>query len=404
MNDINRYILLKLTVIVVIFYSAATIFMSLSPMVIVNILGDHKYSGLPGAIFLIVGALVTPFAVRGIEKYGATFTLRVALLTGISGALFAYIGHSQHSSVYLLVGLGLMGATGAVVVLSRAVVTEILPPKKQANAMATIMLGAVAGGLLSPIFYKLTSHSHASIELSWLYVAMFFALGLTFLTKSMALKIKKAKEEILLERTQQSERIVTKQTMPNKGLSTFVLLIGVLGHAVMLSIMSISGHVMHDSQIEISLIYYAMGIHFVGMFGSMPVAAFLYRNLRFKRSIFISLFLYIITIYLYSQSHLAISFFFSLWLLGAAWSICFLSVSLKLSEVSIVENRIRIIARHDILASLMGILLTLVSGVTYTENGKEGLLFLILLILLTMLTLITIYSIRERIKFRIEES
>lgn len=384
MNSFNKRILLTLVAIVAFFYSSAIIFMSLSPIIVVEIFSNDKYSGLPGAIFLIAGAISTPLAVHGIRKYGTIAILKIAFLIGILGSFFAYIGHIQSNFIYFLMGLALMGVTGAVVMLSRTLATEVFPIEKQANAMSIIMFGAVVGGLLSPLFYKITSQGMISIEYSWLYVAFFFSFGFFILTKKVSSNVNESKKLL------RNVDFNNTHTF-NKKLVSMIVLLGALSHATMLSIMSISGHVMNHGNIEVSAIYYAMGIHFIGMFGSMPVSGFLYKRLRFKRSIYLSIILYILSIYFYNKAYREVHYFFALWLLGTAWSVCFLSVSMKLSEISALKNKIKIIAQHDILASILGVIFTLVIGVIYINFSQIELLYILLIPISLMGILIITY-------------
>lgn len=365
---------------IVLFYCSATLFMPAAPIVTVKIAGSQFFAGLPGAIFLLAGAASAPVAAKRMNKHGRLNILRIALSLGILGATTCYFGDKFVSLLILLMGFTLLGVSGAVIILSRVMITEMFALAEQPKVMGYVFLGAVVGGILGPIVgYLSTEFTFERSILAWTVSAVLFtlALVLSFIPK----RDSRAIASDLTDCIRTTAKTASISNTNDVRSIFYVIMIGALGHALMVSMMSIIGTIMKLKGIEFSLIFLGMGLHFIGMFGTMPISARIYTNFGFEKTLYAALVIYFACFFGLMFANVATHFIVCLVLLGAGWSLCFLSATMMISSMCSMDQKVNYMAKNDLYSALSGAILTVVAGLLLQQLGQQGVAALMLLFL-----------------------
>ena len=138
--------------------------------------------GLGPAVFLIAGALAVGPAGRISDRVGRMPVIRFGFGLGIAGPAVTALGCWFLSGPLVFLGLGLCGASQAIVLLSRAAAAEMFPPDFRARGMSFVLFGAVSGAIWGPLVFgpifagrALTPHELAG---PWLGTSLFALAGL----------------------------------------------------------------------------------------------------------------------------------------------------------------------------------------------------------------------------------
>jgi MFS family permease len=352
--------------------------MPVAPIVAIQLASDKAVSGLPGAIFLLVGALSALWAGKLMEQYGRLNILRVAIFIGALGALVCYIGEVSQMMIVFLLGLALLGFSSAVIVLSRVMIIEIFPMTEQSKVMGYVFSGAVLGGIIGPfIGFLSTSVDFERSLVAWLSSCILFVLALiiSLIPKKDSMEVAK----YLKNENTAGTKIETPLAESNRAIIFLGIIAGATGHGLMVALMSICGAIMKEKGIDLSIIYLAMGLHFISMFGFMPLVARLYNKIGFQRTVFIAFVIYLLCFMLFGISSSAVHYVMVLMLLGIGWAMCFLSSTMLISSHASPKEKIKYIARNDFFSALTGASITIMSGFILKEGGQEFLaLFLVM--------------------------
>ena len=90
---------------------------ALSTVTLVVVTGVEGILGLAPAIFLAAGALAVAPAGRAMDRFGRMPVIQAGFAAGIAGSVVTGVGCSVRSGVVVVLGLGLAGASGAIVLL-----------------------------------------------------------------------------------------------------------------------------------------------------------------------------------------------------------------------------------------------------------------------------------------------
>jgi MFS family permease len=132
---------------------AVQLFVALATVTLVAVTGIEGILGLGPAIYLTAGALAVFPAGRLGDRVGRMPVIRVGFVAGILAALATGIGCGLESATLVIVGFALFGASGSVVLLSRAAAAEMFRPERRARGISLVLFGAVSAAIFGPLVF-----------------------------------------------------------------------------------------------------------------------------------------------------------------------------------------------------------------------------------------------------------
>ncbi len=155
---------------------------ALSSLTLVAVTGVTGVLGLGPAIFLASGAFAVGPAGRFSDRFGRMPVIRAGFAGGALGCGAVAAGCRASSATLVCVGLALVGASGAIALLSRAAAAEMFPPERRARGMSLVLFGAVSGAIwgplvFGPLFAHRTISAHGLVG-PWLLGIPFMLAGL----------------------------------------------------------------------------------------------------------------------------------------------------------------------------------------------------------------------------------
>jgi MFS family permease len=348
---------------------------ALSSLTLVAVTGVKGILGLGPAIFLAAGAAAVGPAGRLSDRVGRMPVIRAGFASGALGC-GAVAGGCQLSSAPLVcLGLALLGAAGAIVLLSRAAAREMFPPERRARGMALVLFGAVSGAIWGPlVFGPLFAHREISahgLVGPWL-------LGIPFMTAGFVLMffVKPDPKTI-------SARYPTglDDTLPAAPLREIVrrpgvaaaLVAGVASFAVMASVMNLAGYVAVGRGHHEGDVFTMISVHIVGMFGLVLFVGDLIDRFGRRQALVGGL-------ALMAASNVALAWFggvggmsLALLGLGLGWNLSYVAATTQLIALTAPSERGRLVGFSDLVASVVAAALALLGGLVYTGGGAAAL-------------------------------
>jgi MFS family permease len=348
---------------------------ALSSLTLVAVTGVKGILGLGPAIFLAAGAAAVGPAGRLSDRVGRMPVIRAGFASGALGC-GAVAGGCQLSSAPLVcLGLALLGAAGAIVLLSRAAAGEMFPPERRARGMALVLFGAVSGAIWGPlVFGPLFAHREISahgLVGPWL-------LGIPFMTAGFVLMffVKPDPKTI-------SARYPTglDDSLPAAPLREIVrrpgvaaaLVAGVASFAVMASVMNLAGYVAVGRGHHEGDVFTMISVHIVGMFGLVLFVGDLIDRFGRRQALVGGL-------ALMAASNVALAWFggvggmsLALLGLGLGWNLSYVAATTQLIALTAPSERGRLVGFSDLVASVVAAALALLGGLVYTGGGAAAL-------------------------------
>ena len=142
--------------------------------------GGSAWAGVPSATILVGSALAAPLWGRAFDRMGRRGGLSIGLVVGMLGAIISGVAVIQSQLPMFLLGLAMIGVTGAAVGLSRFAAGEVHPPEMRARAISLVVLGGAVGAIAGPLLVAprgLTAAAAGWNELAGPYAAAILLYG-----------------------------------------------------------------------------------------------------------------------------------------------------------------------------------------------------------------------------------
>jgi MFS family permease len=338
--------------------------------------GIEGILGLAPAIFLMAGAVAVGPAGRAMDRFGRMPVIRSGYLAGVAGAVVTGVGCEIESGVVVVAGLALAGASGAIVLLSRAAAAEMFPPERRARGVSFVLFGAVSGAIWGPLIF---GPLFAGRELtSDALVTPWFASGL-FMLAGLAISFGVRPDPQVIAASYPGEETAAeaaplREILGRRGVPT-ALLGAVASFAVMVGVMNLSGYVAVGHGHHQSDVFTIISAHIVGMYGLVLVVGDLVERIGLRRSIVLGL-----AVMAASSAALAslggiAGMSLCLFGLGLGWNLSFVAATTELVRLTRPSERGRLVGFSDLLSSFVGAALALLGGVVYSDAGVAPLAF-----------------------------
>jgi MFS family permease len=347
---------------------------ALGTVTLVAVTGIKSILGLGPAVFLIAGALAVGPAGRISDRVGRMPVIRGGFVLGIAGPAVTALGCWWTSGFLVFAGLGLCGASSAIVLLSRAAAAEMFPPERRARGMSFVLFAAVSGAIFGPLVFgplfsnrALTPHE---LTWPWLGSSLFALAGLlvSLLIRTDPKELSKA----FTVSTDPTAAAPLREILRRPGVPT-ALAGAVASFAVMVGVMNLAGYVAVGHHHKHGDIFTVISFHIVGMYGLVLVVGDVVDRIGRGTGMAIGLAIMAVSnaalVWLTGIGGMSLSLFG----LGLGWNLAFVAASTELVSRAAPAERGSLIGFSDLLSSFAGAALALGGGIVYTAAGSASL-------------------------------
>ena len=126
---------------------------AVSSLTFVLVTGVRGLLGLGPAIFLTASGLTAVPAGRLMDHFGRTPVMTVGFAVGASGCALTALATRTESTLAVIAGFALVGASGGVALLIRTAAGDMYPPARRARGISYVLFGSVFGAILGPTVF-----------------------------------------------------------------------------------------------------------------------------------------------------------------------------------------------------------------------------------------------------------
>jgi len=339
--------------------------------------GGAAWAGVPSATILIGSALAAPLWGQAFDRIGRRGGLAAGLAFGLVGSAIAGLALVLATLPVFLLGLTLIGVSGAAVGLSRFAAGEVHPPELRARAISTVVLGGAVGSIAGPLLVAPSGLAAAAggwTDLAGPYGAAILLYGAAAAAVFLLLRPDPRRLGRDVAAAYGGEAVRDEPARPIglilRGRAAALAVAAMtLGQMVMVMVMVMTSVHMRDHQHALSSISLVIGAHTFGMFafsvisgrladrqGRLPVIA-----AGSAMLVLASLAAPLWT----SVLPLAISLFS----LGLGWNFCYVGGSALLADQLRPSEAARTQGFNDLLVGAASAVGSLASGIVFAASG-----------------------------------
>ena len=341
--------------------------------------GMIAMAGLPITVQLLSAAFGAYSWGFLIEKYGRRNSLSLGLTLGIFGGLFSVLAIWQRIYLLYLLGMALFGLANSAMQLGRFAAAEVNPEETRGKAIATVVLGGTVGSIAGPLLVGPLGVLANRVGLDELVGPYGAALILfTIASAIIFIWLRPDPSEIAKElaRTDQSTDTVTNPPRPIREIlkqpGVFVAITTmVIGQAVMVMIMVITGLHMKALTHPLSSISLVISAHTFGMFAFSVISGSLTDRLGREIVIMLGAGILILAGLSAGLSPDVLPLAVSLFLLGLGWNLCYVGGSTLLTDQLSPNEGSRMQGVNDLFVGAASAVGSLGSGFVFAAVGFQ---------------------------------
>jgi MFS family permease len=350
---------------------------AVSSLTFVLVTGVRGLLGLGPAIFLTSSGLTAVPAGRLMDRVGRTPVMTVGFALGSCGCAVTALATHIDSTVLVIAGFALVGASSGISLLIRTAAGDMYPPARRARGISYVLFGSVFGAILGPtVFSPLFAGKDVKAEA--LTVPWLAAGGLALVALALVQFVRPDPKRI-------AELIGSRDDVPAEPAAPLrelvrrpgvrpAMLAALASFGVMVSVMNLTGYVVvehhHHSQ---DSVFPIIGAHVFGMYALVLVIGVLIDRIGRVQALQIGLVV------------MAISTIGLLWVssvfatavlllgLGLGWNFSFVSATAQLADRTGPAERGKLLGFNDLLAALFGASLALLGGYALDAIGVGAL-------------------------------
>ena len=340
-------------------------------------LASESLSGLSSAGSVVGSALIAMPVARVMQERGRRPGLQLAYLTGIIGTLVVILGAVLEFFPLALLGVVMTGGGMAAGLQLRYTATDLATPQHRGRALSTVVWATTVGSVLGPNLAAPMGRFAEAIgvpELAGPYIltgGVFLGAGLliTFLLRPDPLLVARdmriASGELSATATR-VKRPISQVFAQIRSIPAALLGLTsvVVGHAVMVSIMSMTPvHLQHDGA-SLRIVGIVISAHITGMYVASPLVGIGVDRYGRRPMMVVGAMILLLACAFAGTStgHETVQLGIGLTLLGLGWSCTLIAGSTLLTESIPIEDRPEAQGTTDLLMGIAGASAGLLSG------------------------------------------
>jgi MFS family permease len=340
--------------------------------------GQAALAGVPGAIYILSGALAAYPASRLMERGGRRVGLALGFTISMVGAILAGVAVLAHSFFGFIVGFAIMGGGRGFTDLSRYAAADMYPLGERARAISLVVLGGTVGAITGP---ALVAPMGRFAELfrgdplagPWFASAALFLLGSLLISlflrpdpQTVGRALVAQANLTTLQNIAEARpwREILRQPPTQVAITAMVI-----GQLVMIMLMAITSlHMTHHGHAlgDVSIVIMA---HTLGMFGLSVISGRLADNFGRTTVIMLGSGLLILACLIAPLSQSTGLIALALFLLGLGWNFCYVAGAALLTDTLTPTERGRVQGSNDLLVGMVSAFGNLGSGVIFATLG-----------------------------------
>ena len=353
---------------------------AMSSLTFVLVTGVRGLLGLGPAIFLTASGLTAVPAGRMMDRFGRTPVMSFGFAVGSAGCALTALATRTDSTIAVIAGFGLVGASGGIALLIRTAAGDMYPPERRARGISYVLFGSVFGAILGPTVFS-PLFAGKDVEADSLTLPWLAAGGLALVALALVQLVRPDPKVIaeLIGTARQSGPSVQAATTPLREIVRRpgvipAMLAALASFGVMVSVMNLSGYVVvehhHHSQ---DSVFPIIGAHVFGMYALVLVIGAAID--RIGRAPALELGLVVMSLstigLLWVQGVVGTAVL--LFGLGIGWNISFVAATAQLADRTSPAERGRLLGFNDLLGAFLGASLALLGGYALDALGVAAL-------------------------------
>src|SRR6059036_2139467 len=162
---------------------------AVSSLTFVLVTGVRGLLGLGPAIFLTSSGLTAVPAGRLMDRVGRTPVMTVGFAVGAIGCALTALATRTDSTIAVIAGFALVGASSGISLLIRTAAGDMYPPARRARGISYVLFGSVFGAVLGPSLFG-PLFAGKDVAADTLTVPWLAAAGLSLITCGLALTVR----------------------------------------------------------------------------------------------------------------------------------------------------------------------------------------------------------------------
>lgn len=340
-------------------------------------LATESLSGLSASASVIGTAVIAVPMSRLMDSRGRRPGLAMAYLIGVAGAAIVILGAILESFPLALAGVVLTGGGTAAGSQSRYAATDLATPGTRGRSLATVVWATTLGSVLGPNLASPMGNLAASIGVPrlagpYLLMATVFSLAAAiisvFLRPDPLLLAREGRQlptdagtaPLRRESLGQSLGVIRAHPAAMLGLLSIVV-----GHVVMVGIMSMTPVHLQDDGASLRIVGLIISVHITGMYAASPLVGAASDRYGRRPVMLVGTILLLVACAFAGTApgHAHTQLGIGLILLGLGWSCTLIAGSTLLTESIPLETRPRAQGASDLVMGIAGAIAGLLSGV-----------------------------------------
>jgi MFS family permease len=352
---------------------------AVSSLTFVLVTGVRGLLGLGPAIFLTASGLTAVPAGRLMDRFGRTPVMTAGFAVGAGGCALTALATRTESTLAVIGGFGLVGASSGVALLIRTAAGDMYPPERRARGISYVLFGSVFGAILGPTVFG-PLFAGKDVEADSLTVPWLVAGGIALVALVMVQFVRPDPKRIaeLIGSRGEGEQVPVsaaplRELVRRPGVIP-AMVAALASFGVMVSVMNLSGYVVvehhHHSQ---GSIFPIIGAHVFGMYALVLVIGAAIDRAGRTTALEVGLVVMALSTIglLWVESVFATAVL--LLGLGVGWNISFVAATARLADRTSPVERGKLLGFNDLLAALFGAGLALLGGYALDAIGVAAL-------------------------------
>lgn len=349
---------------------------SVNPIVGAQLGGSDYWTGVPTAVYLLGAAFAASAWGYIMDAIGRRNGILLGLFAGVIGNAMIVLGIRAEDMLTLLVGMVLVGATNAAVVLARFAAGEVNSPEQRGGAISLVVWGGTFGAVFGPLlvgptgafvkgfgFNELAGPYLAALALLAAVSVIVFA-GLRPDPRELGKQIAELHPSTAPAGQSRSMREIFRQPAALTAVSAMVL-----GQVAMVAIMVITSRHMNQHRHELTDIAHVIQAHTIGMYAFSVISGRLSDKWGRGPVILAGATMLLLACATAPLSPDVLPLAVSLFFLGLGWNLCFVGGSALLSDQLSPLERSRTQGTNDLMVGLASAAGSLGSGIFFAASS-----------------------------------